>query len=275
MMIESGFTTKARSRAGATGPWQFMRGTARNYKLRMTRYLDERRDPWKSTRAAARYLRGLYKAFGSWYLAMASYNAGEMRTLGAILRADSRDFWELAAQNRLPKETMNYIPKYLAAMLIAKHPDRFGFEGVEIDPPLVTKLVDVPGGRNIKEIARVTGVPYEDLKHLNPELVRGLTPPNDGTYKLRVPEGVGDEALAKVQGIPKVKVAVAEEVEIESDGYHYVQRGENLWMIAKKYGVEIKSLAKVNRLRYPYKIFPRMKLRLPASSDSAQAGFYI
>ena len=203
MMIESGFTTKARSRAGATGPWQFMRGTARNYKLRMTRYLDERRDPWKSTRAAARYLRGLYKAFGSWYLAMASYNAGEMRTLGAILRADSRDFWELAAQNRLPKETMNYIPKFLAAMIIAKHPEKYGFDPSEIEPPLNSVLVKVPGGRRLRDIAKAINVSHDDLELLNPGLLRGITPPNE-EYEIRVPSGSSDLFFSILNSLPNI-----------------------------------------------------------------------
>lgn len=261
MMIESGFTTKARSRAGATGPWQFMHGTAKNYKLRMTRYLDERRDPWKSTTAAARYLRGLYKAFGSWYLAMASYNAGEMRTLGAILRADSRDFWELAAQNRLPKETMNYIPKFIAAMIIAKHPDKYGFDPAEIDPPLDSELVNVPGGRRLRDIARAIGVSHEDLELLNPAIIRGITPPNE-EYEIRVPKGSSDLLVARVGSLPKVAEPKEQRV-FNSGNTHKVRMGESLWLIAKKYGVSVKELAQLNRLPYPYKIYPNQRIQIP------------
>lgn len=261
MMIESGFTTRARSRAGATGPWQFMHGTARNYKLKMTKYVDERRDPWKSTRAAARYLRGLYKAFGSWYLAMASYNAGEMRTLGAILRADSRDFWELAAQNRLPKETMNYIPKFIAAMIIAKHPNRYGFDPSEIDSPLSYEMVKVPGGRRLRDIAKAIKVSHDDLELLNPEILRGITPPSE-EYDIRIPKGNSDLLVASIALLPKA--ATPKEIEIySSGGTHKVRRGESLWQIAKRYGVSLKALVQVNRLPYPYKIYPNQRLQIP------------
>ena len=272
VMIESGFATRARSHAGAVGPWQFMRGTARRYKLTMNRYVDERRDPWKATRAAASYLRGLYKAFGSWYLALSSYNAGENRTLGAILRADSRDFWYLAEQKRLPRETMNYIPKYIAARIIATHPERYGFDPNDMDPPLEWVEFPVKGSRKLSDIARIAGIPHSELKALNPEILRGVTPNYKRAYNLRLPAEYKENLVAKIDAVPRVRLPKM--ASSGPGGTHRVRRGESLWMIAKKYGVNVKALARANRLRYPYKIYPRQKLNIPGQ-QVAKKGTYI
>lgn len=185
-MIESGFNNTAYSHAAACGMWQFIKGTAVRYGLTIDSYVDERRDPEKSTKAAAKYLLDLYKRFGSWYLAAASYNCGEGRVQKELNQSNHKNFWELSANQCLPNETKNYVPQMIAATIIAKNPERFGFKNVSYLPPLAYDRVDVTEPTSLKAAAVAVNVPVEELQVLNTELMRGVTPP-DASYKLNLP----------------------------------------------------------------------------------------
>jgi hypothetical protein len=197
-LVESGFNTNAVSRANAVGPWQFMKPTAKFYDLRVDKWVDERRDPDKSTIAAARYLRDLYHLFGSWPLAMAAYNAGEGKVGRSMarLKVKDGDFWDLLDTKLLRKETKEYVPRFVAAAQIAKDPSRFGFNilpqaPVEFDEVAVTRQV------HLKAVAKAAGVSFEDIKNLNPELRRDMTPP-DPVYILKVPLGTKTIMMANL-----------------------------------------------------------------------------
>lgn len=186
-LVESGFSTNAVSRAKAVGPWQFMKPTAKAYGLRVDSWIDERRDPVKSTLAAAQYLRDLHQLFGSWPLAMAAYNAGERKVGRALVRAQADDFWDLTDTKLLKRETKEYVPRFLAAALIAKDPSRFGFT-IPPSTPIAYEEVVLTRPLHLRTAALALGVSYEEMKALNPELRKGLTPP-DPAYHLKVPVG--------------------------------------------------------------------------------------
>jgi membrane-bound lytic murein transglycosylase D len=187
-MIESGYDLNAVSPADAAGLWQLVPDTARRYGLRVDAWVDERRDPVKSTRAAAAHLRSLHRLFGSWPLALASYNAGETRVKRAVLRTASPEVWRFRTPRYLPRETRNYVPKYLAAVVIAADPERYGFT----PPPPATYSFDeviVPQRTDLRLIARCAGVDVKEMRDLNPELLRGITPPDVTHYAVRLPRG--------------------------------------------------------------------------------------
>ncbi|MGA8571740.1 MAG: transglycosylase SLT domain-containing protein [Desulfobaccales bacterium] len=186
-MIESGFNCKAYSPAAASGMWQFVKGTGIRYGLTVDSYVDERRDPEKSTRAAAKYLLDLYKQFGSWYLAAASYNCGEGRVQRELDQSNHKNFWELSANQCLPTETKNYVPQMIAATIIAKNPEKFGFGKIPYQPPVKFEKVQVDEPTSLKAAAFATNRPEEDLQALNPELLRGVTPPDSPNYTLKLP----------------------------------------------------------------------------------------
>jgi membrane-bound lytic murein transglycosylase D len=191
-MIESGFNPHAYSHASACGMWQFIRGTGLRYNLAINDYVDERRDPEKATHAAAKYLLDLYKQFGSWYLAAASYNCGENRVQREINNSNHKNFWELSANQCLPGETKNYVPQMIAATLIAKNPEKFGFKGVPYLPPIQYDKVKVDDTTSLTAAAVACNVPSEEMQVLNPELRRGITPPGAGSYTLKIPKGSTD-----------------------------------------------------------------------------------
>lgn len=199
-LVESGFNPWAKSPAEALGPWQFIKGTAQRYGLRVNGWVDERRDPEKSTRAAARYLKDLHRQFGCWYLAAAGYNAGENRVEGALGRQQGQSFWDLAQNGLLPRETCNYVPQFIAAALIARSPEKYGFAGISYLSPWRTGRVKVPGGVDLRRFAEALGVPLERLKELNPELLTDATPGDRPEYLLQVPAGERRQAnlLAQV-----------------------------------------------------------------------------
>jgi membrane-bound lytic murein transglycosylase D len=248
-MIESGFRTNAYSTAKAAGVWQFIPDTARRYGLRVDRYVDERRDPIRATEAAAKYLRDLYNAFGSWHLAMAAYNAGEIRVLRAVFKGKSRDFWTLIEKKVLPSETANYVPKFAAVALIGQNPEKYGFkvEGNETFPDL--EMVEAPGSLPLSSVASIAGLPLSELRRLNPNIRGASLPPGSG-YEIWLPTKV----LAKRAGI-KAQLAAATSPrkgakpsrEIASTrSYHVVKRGETLASIARKYKISVAHLKRIN-----------------------------
>jgi soluble lytic murein transglycosylase-like protein len=200
-MIESGFDPIAVSRAGAKGLWQFMAPTARQYGLRVDRWLDERLDPEKSTVAAANYLKDLYTIFGSWDLTQAAYNAGEMKVIRAIKGTGTRDFWSLTNSRLLRDETKNYVPAIHAVTIISQEPEQYGF-AVTPDEPLSYERITVPKGTSLKHVATLSGISFDELVRLNSELRMKQTPP-DSPYHLKVPLGSG----------PALQVGLEREVE--------------------------------------------------------------
>jgi membrane-bound lytic murein transglycosylase D len=186
-MVESGFSPKAYSPAAASGMWQFIKGTGLRYGLAIDSYVDERRDPEKCTRAAANYLMDLYKQFGSWYLAAASYNCGEGRVQRELNQSNHKNFWELSANQCLPTETKNYVPQMIAATIIAKNPEKFGFKNVPYLPPLKYDKVAVTEATSLTAASVAVNVPVEEIQGLNPELLRGVTPPDAQSYTLNLP----------------------------------------------------------------------------------------
>lgn len=185
-LIESGFRPHAVSPAKAVGLWQFIPDTGRRYGLRIDRFVDERRDPIKSTRAAARYLKDLYGMFGDWHLSLAAYNTGEGRISRLLSVSDASDFWELSERGYLFRETEDYVPGFLAALQIASHPEAYGFDRPE-PQPLEYDLVHIEHVMPLATIAGWTGRPLSLLQELNPALIRSIVPP--GGYTVRVPEG--------------------------------------------------------------------------------------
>jgi len=191
VMIESGFSTTAVSQADAVGPWQFIEGTATRYGLKKNWWLDERRDFRKSTQAAIKYIKDLYQEFGSWYLVAASYNMGENGLRRQVEKHRTKDYWTLIQKKALPEETQNYVPKILAAMLISKAPNLYGFRSLEKRNPLEYDYVNVPGGTELSNLAEVLGVTKKSLKELNSELVIGYIPKQVVYHTIRVPSGAG------------------------------------------------------------------------------------
>ena len=244
-MIESGLDTRALSPANASGPWQFVRGTGLKYGLKINSWIDERRDPLKSTEAAAKYFRDLYTLFGCWVLAVASYNAGEGTVLSAIERADSWDYWTLAKNNQLPAETREFVPKFMAATIIGKEYEEFGFKDLNFLPPLRLEYLKVKGGTPLKLVAKCSGASYEEIKRLNPELNKGITPPNLRTYRLKIPYGLKNTFLRNWN-------KWNDRLPIVEDGdalYHRVKKGDTLWGLGRRYKVSLKELQRLNRLK--------------------------
>ena len=208
-LVESGFNTNAVSRAKAVGPWQFMTQTARNYGLRVDSWVDERRDPVKSSIAAAQYLRDLYQMFGSWPLAMAAYNAGEGKVGRSLARVEDGDFWVLTDKKLLKAETREYVPRFVAAVQIAKDPQRFGFN-IAPQMPVEYEEVAITRPVHLKAAAKAAGVSFEEMKGLNPELRRDMTPP-DSLYILKVPVGTKTAMVANLANYQALYPAVYQE----------------------------------------------------------------
>lgn len=250
-LVESGFNPKAYSRARAAGPWQFMKATGRIYGLRVDDYVDERRDPIKSTVAAARYLRDLYDLFGTWPLAMAAYNAGERKIQRALRKAKAESFWEIAQTKYIRRETREYVPRFMAAAIIAKNPDQYGFETIAPDVHQFEEIV-VSRPLSLRAIAAAADIPYAELHRLNPELRRDATPPHDPAYHLKVPVGTSgtvEPVLATLKTwTPPVVVARAKKAPRGRPGLYRVRMGDSLSTIARRFRVPIDELKTRNRL---------------------------
>lgn len=189
VMIESGFSSTAVSTASAVGPWQFIESTGRNYGLKKNWWLDERRDIKKSTQAAIRYMKDLHAEFGSWYLVAASYNMGENGLRSRIRRHGTNDYWQLVKLNALPQETQDYVPKILAAMMIAKAPNLYGFRDIDAQYPLQYEVVWAPSGTDLESLADHLNITRKAIKDLNSELLLGYIPRQIDGHHIRIPLG--------------------------------------------------------------------------------------
>lgn len=255
-MIESGFSTHAASHASAVGVWQFIASTGRSYGLRSNEFVDERRDPIRATEAAAQYLKDLYEEFDSWHLAMAAYNSGENRVERAIKTGRTRDYWELVRRNLLPPETRDYVPKFLAAYIIGQNPTKFGFKISEVETYPEVKGVEVPSPIRVNDLAKVAQMSLEELLEVNPHFRRDFTPPHDKNYLVWIPvqKAKGLEKLQaslhklKIRNVASLMPArTSRERKIAS--YHVVKSGDSLSSISDQYGMTIKQLSRLNRLR--------------------------
>ena len=277
-MIESGFNPTAVSRVGAKGLWQFMAPTARLYGLRVDRWVDERLDPEKSTVAAAGYLNDLYVRYGSWELAQAAYNAGEVKIDKAIRGTGSSDFWDLSRSKYLRRETKDFVPAIQAAMLIGRDPGQYGFDTSPVAMPDVERVA-VPAATDLKKLAHGTGIPLQTLRSLNPVLVRGVTPPGR-TWDIRVPSGSRETVVAVVTPRPKVATVAAAAPSRRtagSVGVHVVRARDTVSSIAKLYGVTTSDVVRWNNLENGDAIRPGDRLRVtslrPTVELDGQGGF--
>ncbi len=267
-LIESGLNPRARSRRSAVGMWQFIRATARRYGLRVDWWVDERMDPEKSTLAASRYLKKLYERFGSWQLAIASYNAGEGRIARAMKRYKTDNFWKLARHRRpLKRETRQYIPKYMAAVLIARDPEKYGFKDLVYEDEVLYEKVSIPEATDIKVIARAADISVKELKRLNPELIRWFTPPNYSGYEIKLPPDRVDtfrENFSKIA--PKDRLRFYR---------HRVKRGDTLWAIARKYRTRMSLILYLNDLTNPRYIRPGRLIVIPVRARNTKKSHHI
>lgn len=254
-LIESGFNPYAYSRSKASGPWQFIYLTGRKYGLKVNWWVDERRDPEKSTIAAAKYLKDLYDMFECWYLAAAGYNAGENKIVSAIKRYRTEDFWELTKYRYLKKETKDYVPQMIAAALIAKDPEKYGFTDIEYEEPLKYDKVKVPPATDLRIIAKACEISLEELKELNPELLRGCTPPYEQEYEIKIPFGKKELFLKNFE-------------ELKPNGNfqftnHIVKKGDTLSRVAKRYGVPVEPIIEINNIKKTTRLSTGMNLIIP------------
>jgi membrane-bound lytic murein transglycosylase D len=237
--LESAFNPYALSRAGAKGIWQFMLGTGLLYGLKKDRWVDEREDPVKSTQAAARHLKDLYQMFGDWSLAMAAYDSGALTVQAAVERTGYADYWTLRRLHALPTETEDYVPIFMATLMIAKDPKAYGFD-VQPDPPLSADQVIASTPTDLRLVAQLIDTPVEELTRLNPSLLRWTTPPNNPQFALNLPKGTKELFEQRVAAIPEDKRIWWRA--------HKVEEGETLSSIAKKLHVSLVALREVNRL---------------------------
>jgi membrane-bound lytic murein transglycosylase D len=258
-LIESGFNPYAYSRAKAAGPWQFIYLTGKRYGLVSNWWIDERRDPEKSTLAAAKYLKDLYDMFECWYLAAAGYNAGERKIATAMKRYQTEDFWELTKYRYLKRETKDYVPQMIAAALIAKDPEKYGFVGIEYQEPLRYEKVKVPEVTDLRLIAQACEVNLDEIKELNPELSRWCTPPNFPEYEIKIPFGKKELFLKNSQTLYS-----GERFEFKT---HLVKRGDTLSSIARLYRVDLEPILEMNRLNKKSRLSIGTNLLIPLPKD--------
>jgi membrane-bound lytic murein transglycosylase D len=253
-MIESGLSTTARSRAAACGMWQFIRSTGRVFGLQIDAYVDERLDPVKSTIAASHFLKNLYREYGHWYLAFSGYNGNKIHVTRSIARYKTRDFWKL--KNGLRRETRSYVPKYIAAALIAENPEKYGFHDLKLQEPLQYETVTINDCVDLTVLGECAGTTYDAMRELNPELVRGYTPPDGKPYTLRIPAGTAGKFQQQLAALPdKYKVPKM---------IHVVQRGQTLSGIAGRYGLSVSDVMAANRLRNANRLSIGQTLTIPA-----------
>ena len=260
-MIESGFNQRAYSKARAIGLWQFMKPTGKQYHLRIDKYVDERRDAEKSTRAATNYLSDLYKEFGDWHLAVAAYNGGPGKIRGGLRRYKVDNFWDLASHKYLRLETKRYVPKLIAAIIIAKNPEKYGFSSIPYQAQLEYDTIKVGPGMSLDAVALISNSTKKNIKRLNQELRQTRTPLNRASYTVNIPKF--SSALAE-RNIDRLHSTV-------STGFrtHKIKKGQTLSEICKKYGINKTTILKVNDLHSP-NLVAGQNVRIPYSTVTYQ-----
>jgi membrane-bound lytic murein transglycosylase D len=272
-LIESAFSVKAYSRARAHGIWQFISSTGRHYGLDVGSLVDERRDPELSTDAAVAYLSDLYDQFNDWYLALAAYNSGSGNVRRAIRRSGSTDFWVL--RRYLPRETRNYVPAFIASVIVAKQPEKYGFTP-SVDKPWDFETIEIPDALDLQFLAKESGIPLDELRELNPAIRQDLTPARS-TTNLRLPPGTTASAQAVLSSTPRDQWAPRM--------IHTVRSGDSLYTIARKYGSSVSAIRQANSLSGSLirpgqnLIVPRFGTEMRAESSrtyrTADAGAYV
>jgi membrane-bound lytic murein transglycosylase D len=264
-MIESGFNPLAVSRAGAKGLWQFMAATARRYGLRVDQWVDERLDPEKATGAAAAYFRDLHGIFGSWTLAQAAYNAGEMKVIRALRSTGAKDFWPLTSTAHLRRETKDFVPQIQAATLIGRDPARYGFDLKEPEGVPITR-VSAPAATDLRTLATAAGLSAESLRALNPVLLKGITPPG-APYEVRVPAENRDAVLTALAPRPRATLVAqggggSATRAAGAPSIHVVRPRDTINSIAKRYGMSAGDILRLNSLERHDSIRPGDRLRV-------------
>ena len=264
-MIESGFSPYARSFANAVGYWQFIEGTGRRYGLKINSYVDERRDPILATRAAARYLKDLYNVFTSWPLALASYNAGEYRVHRSVLRYYTKDFWFLSAKRSLPRETVNYVPKFMAAVQISKNPEQYGFDNIQYQVPFQYDPVPLKTPISLKKLANNLDISYKELRKFNPRYRSEYVHLYEEQSVIRVPRGqkkyINDTLLASAY--------MKKPPFVHSDHYWYrIKRGDTLYRLARRNKTNISTIRRMNKMSRRSVLRAGRKIKLPYYSKA-------
>jgi membrane-bound lytic murein transglycosylase D len=262
-MIESGFNPVAVSRAGAKGMWQFMAATARRYGLRVDQWVDERLDPEKATGAAAAYFRDLHAIFGSWTLAQAAYNAGEMKVIRALRTSGSKDFWPLTQTSLLKRETKDFVPQIQAAVMIGRDPSRYGFD-VKDPAPVPVERVEVPPATDLRRLAAAAGMSKDTLSTLNPALVRGVTPPGV-PWDIKIPHDRREAVMMALAPASRRTMIAQSGRTTRAAGepnVHVVRPRETVTSIAKRYGMTAGDVLRMNSLQKQDAIRPGDRLRI-------------
>jgi len=257
-MIESGFSTSAYSSAAAAGLWQFIPTTGREMGLRVDWWIDERRDPEKSTDAAIKFMSRLYKNFDHWYLVWAGYNGGPGRVSKGITKYGTRDFWELEGHNAFPAETDNYVPKIIAAAILGKYRERYGFTNIKYQQPLDYDTVSVEGNIGIDVLAKCAGLTVSQFKAYNPHLLQHALPSGSKKHTIHVPKS--KEFLASL-----AKVPASERITYQR---HVIKKGESLGRIAAKYGVSVQSIQTKNNIKNANRIHVGQVLLIPSAGEA-------
>jgi len=255
-IIESSFKTNALSKASAKGPWQFMKPTAKEHGLKTDWFIDERSDPEKATVAAARYLKTLSRMFdGDWNLVLAAYNGGPGRVSRALKRSGVDDFWTLSATTKyLPRETREYVPLILAAMIIGRNPAQYGFEVISAEA-LAYDKVTLPRAVDLRRVAEWAGTTLDEIQSLNPELRRWTTPVKYPDYKIKVPKGTADQLTARL--------ADASPTDFSALKWYTAKKGETLQTVARRFGVSRTDVAEANNLSVKARLRPGQDLMIP------------
>jgi len=255
-MIESGFNPSAYSPAKACGLWQFIEGTGTRFGLKIDSWVDERRAPEKATKAAVRYLTSLHAQFGDWYLAVAAYNAGEKKIDTALKTINASDFWEIAASEGIFMETKRYVPKLIAAIIIARNPEKYGFTDISYKKPQEYETINLPGGVSLETVAATANTSVKDLRALNNELRKSQTPPKN-EYLLRIPIGTKDLIASNLDKLRPVTTTVYIT--------HTVKKDDTLDGICSLYNISKTTLLKANNLRTAQ--LPKgMRLQIPSTA---------
>jgi membrane-bound lytic murein transglycosylase D len=259
---ESGFHPLALSRAGARGMWQFMASRATGYGLERDWWVDDRQDPEKSTRAAARHLKDLYNEFGDWYLAMAAYNSGPGTVQNAVKRTGYADYWQLYKRNVLPKETRNYVPIILAVTIMAKNPAQYGLDKVVTEKPVPYDAVKIDYPVDLRLVAECVDVSASNLQDLNPSLLR-LTTPKDREFELHLPAGTKDRYLTAITAIPPdMRVWWR---------YHKVAPGDTLSSVARAFHTSPRAIVQANNLDGDESLRAESELIIPVAPGKHSA----